>query len=574
MRLTSLIVFSAVGLGGGGALAADIPATSAIDAVTVFPSGAEITRTAKVKIGAAGEHRIVLPDLPAQAIGNSVRVEGKATGKLEIGAVDTRRLFVPQGDPAAAETERRRIEAELETLRDTRSAFEAQVQAGEMQRKLLDSLADMPRNGGGGDGSGAGAAKAGIDWKSVFAMIGSGFGEARKAELDAGARIRETDRKIKDLEGKLAAIAPAREERTEVAVLVTAGAALDADLVVRYQVRSASWTPLYDARLTTGSKTAAPKLDLTRRAAITQSTGEAWTNVALSLSTTRPTAGAAAPEIRPLTVDYVPDAPPPRPVAAATPAPAMAALEGVQSRAFRSKAAADAPAGAMADAAEPIAQAVAAQSADVAQTGFQAVYTVPGRQSVAPTGEAKRVQLLAESIEPQLVVRTVPKLDAKAYLYAKLVLPKSTPVLAGAVSLFRDGTFVGTGRLPQLAPGEEHELGFGADDNVRVRHAIAEDKRGEKGIISSSKTDTRNFKITIKNLHQRQIGIAVMDQIPVSQNQDIKVALTAKPAPTKTDVDDKRGVLAWEQKLEPDQEIVIEHGYQVVWPGQKAITYR
>lgn len=271
-----------------------------------------------------------------------------------------------------------------------------------------------------------------------------------------------------------------------------------------------------------------------------------------------------------MTVDYVPDAPPPRPVASAPipEAPAMAKRTLRMDRMEMAEGAlsAEAPAAA--------ASAIAAVSADVAQGSFQAIFTVPARTTVPPAGETKRVQLLEESIEPSLMVRSVPKLNQKAYLYAKLVLPKSAPILPGAVSLFRDGTFVGTGRLPQLASGEEHELGFGADDNIRVKHAIAEDKRGEKGLITASKTDTRNFKITVKNLHQRAIPVTIIDQIPVSQQQDIKVSLTSKPAPTKSDLDDKRGVLSWEMKLEPDQETVIEHGYQVAWPGQKGIQYR
>ena len=91
---------------------------------------------------------------------------------------------------------------------------------------------------------------------------------------------------------------------------------------------------------------------------------------------------------------------------------------------------------------------------------------------------------------------------------------------------------------------------------MRVRHAIAEEKRGETGIITSSKTDTRNYRITVKNLHERAIPVAVIDQIPVSQNADIKVELLGKTAPTKRDLDDKRGVLAWEMNLEPDEEKV------------------
>jgi len=124
-----------------------------------------------------------------------------------------------------------------------------------------------------------------------------------------------------------------------------------------------------------------------------------------------------------------------------------------------------------------------------------------------------------------------------------------------------------------LAPGEEHELGFGVDDAVRVRHMVLEEKRSESGIITSSMTDARNYKITVKNLHERAVPVTVIDQIPVSQNADIKVELVAKTAPSKRDVDDKRGILAWELKLDPDEEKAIEFGYRVSWPSSRKIVY-
>ncbi|MFX8860328.1 DUF4139 domain-containing protein, partial [Acinetobacter baumannii] len=89
-----------------------------------------------------------------------------------------------------------------------------------------------------------------------------------------------TDRKIGELQGKLASLPPTKQERTEVAVNVSAGGDQEAEIKVRYQVPQASWAAVYDARLSTGSKTAAPKLELTRRAQITQRTGEPWINVA------------------------------------------------------------------------------------------------------------------------------------------------------------------------------------------------------------------------------------------------------------------------------------------------------
>ena len=84
-----------------GAVAEDIKVPSRIDSVLVFPSGAEVTRVAKVKLD-SGVQTLVFEDLPAQADTSSIRVEGKASGVLEIGAVDSRRIFIDTADGAVA----------------------------------------------------------------------------------------------------------------------------------------------------------------------------------------------------------------------------------------------------------------------------------------------------------------------------------------------------------------------------------------------------------------------------------------------------------------------------------------
>ena len=559
MRLR--IVLAVLPLLAGTVHAAEVKGTSRIDQVTVFPTGAEITRLARVKIE-RGDHVVLFTDLPARALPGSIRVEGKATARLEIGSVDTRKAFVPRADDGAAAPERKRLEEAIEKLGDERAQVQAGIDAGEAQKAFIANLAQLPARQGPLNG----AQPSQPDWGQLFGFIGQRHAEAQKTVLDLQLKLREVDRQIKDLQGKLAALAPRQEERTEVKIFVNAGAALEADLTIRYQVAMASWSPYYDARLSTGTKADAPKLVLERRASIQQRSGEAWENVALALSTTRPGSSTSAPDLRTVTIDYEPDTPP-RPVP--QPAPMAAVPRSVGTK-LKVATGADVEAAREREREEVKAEDI---RATIDAQGFQAIYAIPGRVTVPATGEAKRVQIDAAQLEPSLVVRTVPKRDTKAFLYAKATMAKGTPVLPGPVSLFRDGTFVGTGNLPLLAPGEEHELGFGTDDAVRVRYAIAEEKRGETGIISSSKTDLRNYRIAIKNLHERAIPVAVLDQIPVSQNQDIKVELIGKTAPTKRDVDDKRGVLAWDMTLAPDEEKVIEFGYRATWPSAKRIQY-
>ena len=543
------------------ARAADVEAISTVQSVTVFLSGAEVTRLAKVKLE-KGEHTIVVGDVPAGAVAGSIRVEGKATGKLDIGSVDTARKFLQRAESRAADDERKRLEDEIEALRDQRAGFEAQAQAAETQKALLGNLAQLPTR----PAPSGGMTAMPEDWARVLALIAQGSGEAGRLNLDAQVKMRDLDRRIEDLENKLSGLAPAKTEQTEVRIHVVAASALDADVNIRYQVPGAGWTPIYDARLTTGTKTEAAKLSLSRRALITQRSGEDWTDVALQLSTARPSEGASAPDVDTQTVDFEPEV---KPVAAAR--QKMRAVEdGRADLSSRLKSAAGASADAAAPAPPP--EEIGEQEATVASAPFEATFTVPGKASVSGNGDAKRVALSEDELAPVLSTRTAPKFESSAYLYARFKLLKGTPLLPGRVYLFRDGTFVGSNSLPLLAPGVDHDLGFGVDDQIKVRYTVLEEKRGETGLISTSRVDNRNFRVIVKNLHERAIDIKVVDRIPVSKNDDIKVEYTGA-APSTEALNEKRGVIAFDAKLEPDEEKTFDYGYRVSWPAAKSITY-
>ncbi|HRK20005.1 MAG TPA: mucoidy inhibitor MuiA family protein [Hyphomicrobiaceae bacterium] len=548
---------------GDAVSAAEVKAASKIEAVTVYTQGADIVRSLKTNVP-AGDHVIVINDLPAGANPQSIRIEAKTTGgTMQIGSVDTRRVSVPREDAAQIASQRKALEDEIERLKDQKAVLQADIQAAEQQKALITSMTQIPTrpvaNGGAPE----------PDWMKLAQFIGERSAAIQKSILETGIKIRDQDRRIEDVAKKLRELAPAPVERTEVKVHVAASAALTSDIVVRYQVGAAGWLPFYDARLATGAKGQPAKLQLIRRASITQRTGEAWDDVALTLSTTRPSAATAAPELNMLSVDFRVD----RPVAKSVPYPASAPPPMVAG-AMRERAEMDMSArkSGLEDKPEPTVAPEASAGVDL--TGLQAVFNIPGKVSVAPTGEQKRVQIMSEDLDANLVVRTVPRLDQTAYLYAKTTLPKTSALLLpGAVSLFRDGTFVGQGRVPQLAQGEEHELGFGADDLVKVKRVVLEDKKGESGIFTSTRAEDRNFVITVKNLRANPVPVVVVDRIPVAAHTDIKVEPTFRPQPTKRDVNDRRGTVQWEFTANPDVETQIAFGYRVSAPAGRPLDY-
>jgi uncharacterized protein (TIGR02231 family) len=542
------------------AFAAQIPATSTVDAVTVFLSGAEVTRLAKVHLD-KGEHTITVGDLPASAVPGSIRVEGRATGKLDIGSIDTAQKLLLHAQSDAADAQRKALEDKIQALKDQKKSVQAQAQAAKTQQKLIANLAQLPTR----PTSQSAPATSLDDWTKILSLIAQGTTDASKLALDAEQKTREIDRQIADANALLSALAPARSEQTEVQIHVIAQSPLDVDLSLRYQVPDAHWAALYDARLSTGTKTEPPKLSLDRRAAITQRSGEDWNGVTIHLSTARPSDGSAAPDVETQVVDFEPE---PKPVAAMAPppmpAPALMARSKMAARPDASMEAAG-----LADAVVPTEETVA----QLSTTLFDATFDVPGRVTVAATGEPKRVLLSTEDSEPTLGCRSAPKIDTNAYLYAKIKVAKGMPLLPGIAYLFRDGTFVGTGNLPLLRSGEDHDIGFGVDDQVKVKHAVLEDKRGETGLISTSHVDSRDFQVNVRNMHERPIDVTIFDRVPVSQNDDIKVEITGRATPTTQNVDDKRGVIAFAARLEPDEEKILQYGYRVTWPASKSIVY-
>ncbi len=93
------------------------------------------------------------------------------------------------------------------------------------------------------------------------------------------------------------------------------------------------------------------------------------------------------------------------------------------------------------------------------------------------------------------------------------------------MSVYRDGVFVGKSPLTLAAKDETVRLGFGVDEKVKVAHTVVRKNEGTTGIITTSKTDEREFKTTIRNGHEFPIKIAIEDQIPVSEAEDIQVEM-------------------------------------------------
>jgi uncharacterized protein (TIGR02231 family) len=201
------------------------------------------------------------------------------------------------------------------------------------------------------------------------------------------------------------------------------------------------------------------------------------------------------------------------------------------------------------------------------------VYQISGRVSLGAAEGSKSLLISSMMVTPDLAIRAAPVVDPTAYLEASFKLAEDTNLLPGKVAIFRDGTFVGRSKFSTAARNDAIRLGFGADDKIKIERTVIRQNEGTAGVISSSKTDTRSFRTVVRNGHDFPIRIAIEDQLPVSENEDIGVEmLSSTTPPTTTNLRDKRGVLEWAFDAKPGEIKEIKFAWRIRWPKDKGIV--
>ena len=206
-------------------------------------------------------------------------------------------------------------------------------------------------------------------------------------------------------------------------------------------------------------------------------------------------------------------------------------------------------------------------------SGFQAVFRIPGRVSLGAGEGARSMRIASMTAAPELLVRAAPVVDDTAYLEASFKQTDEAPLLAGRVSLYRDGTFVGRGQMAATQKDETVQLGFGADEQVKITRSVLRKNEGSAGIITSSKTDEREFKIVMRNGHTSPVKVTIEEQLPVAENSEIQVEMLQSTQPTQRDVRDQRGVMAWTTDVPPGETREVKFGWRVRWPTDKTVVF-
>ena len=153
---------------------------------------------------------------------------------------------------------------------------------------------------------------------------------------------------------------------------------------------------------------------------------------------------------------------------------------------------------------------------------------MPQRITVPSNGQRVTLALGTQQAAAHLLTRTAPGVEEAAYLVAEIAPPPGVWP-PGAVGLYRDGAFVGTGRLDFNAstastPGAPPttSLSFGRDELVLVRAEAPQDMTSTTGLTGSRTERQTRRSYQVENRHKSSIDLQVLHATPVSRNEKSK----------------------------------------------------
>ena len=533
--LVVLITFS------GPAMAAEVTVDSKITDVVVFTDRAQVTRKGAATV-TAGVNRLLLPVNAFAVDPDAVTATVAARG--EILAVQYREVPIKE----ASQEKLRSLEAKIRKLQQDRRSRVDEKNALNRQEEFLRAFIDFSKT------------QVPTDLKTrmptseelgrTLAFIDEGFGRVYQkthavdlAIVGIDEDIRQAERELRDLRQ------PGQALQRIIEIQFDAAGPQKIGITATYVVRHASWSPLYRAAVPADLS----GVDLTLFSRILQKTGEDWKGVALSVSNVVPLAGARVPDARSWWLDV--------------PRPMPRAMNGL---AVMTKSARAPMEQEVMMEATDAAEAAPAAFADADRKSSELAFEYAFKEAVdVDSGQGETtLPVFTRRLKGDVYRYAVPQQSPLTYLICEAAVDRE--LLSGPLNVYFSGRYVGKMMLEEKKPGANFQLGLGADRQVVVKREKVTDRRKETffgKIERDSVVREMGYRIIAENLRDKPVDLRIVDSLPVSRTDRIKVEdLALTPAPDEKNLQDREGVMRWRLSVPPAEKTTIDERFTVIYP--------
>lgn len=253
--------------------------SSEIKDVTVFFSGAQITRSAKTGL-AKGKHFLLIDKLPLEINQQSIQVKGN--NDVQVLAVKYQTNYKDQGKKSP---EVKAIFKKIENQKIKMKSLSNEIDIQKIEERLLLENSDISNKN----------KNISVEELSKMATFyKERLNKIRKDKLDMTVRLKDLQEELEEQYKTLNKLI-VLDRKTYSQILVTVDCKKYTTLPIEfsYLTSAAGWEPLYDFRVENVSE----PLKIIYNANIFQSSGEDWKDVNLTLSSTNPKQSGEIPEL-------------------------------------------------------------------------------------------------------------------------------------------------------------------------------------------------------------------------------------------------------------------------------------
>ncbi len=523
---------------------------SVISNVTVYSDRAQISRIAKITLP-KGENTVVFSDLPSKIEQKSIQVKGGG-GDAVLNDIKLKQVFHNEIQNEAVAELMKKIEAiqkEIDILNENISIEQKEL---DFIEKIITKSTYVAEKE---------ATNEELNPESWIKMVD--FYRLKNETITKKLRElkyqkEELSQKMKLVHNEIASLGNDRNKTTnQVEIVVTNNSESELVFMLSYIVYGAYWTPLYDIRVISETKS----VIIEYKAQVTQNTGEAWDNVKLAISTAHVNVSGTLPELSPWRIGFYVPLPPPS-------AEPKYEIKKKSSRKMNLESTGSVSDDEFMVNAMVEEKPIQKPQAEVKTGATSVLFEIPNKTTVLNDNQPHKVNILIQELSAEFTYAVVPKLSQYAYLKAKIKNTTEYPFLPGETNIFLDGSFVANSTLKLIAPTEEFETSLGIDEGVKVEHKLIKKYEKNTGLITKKNNTVFEYQTIITNNKKHKHKFVSYDQIPISQHSDIKVELI-KPE-YKEDTDslkmDKENKIIWNFELEPATKKTIDFVFSVESP--------
>ncbi|HEY1066106.1 MAG TPA: mucoidy inhibitor MuiA family protein, partial [Pirellulales bacterium] len=210
--------------------------------------------------------------------------------------------------------------------------------------------------------------------------------------------------------------------------------------------------------------------------------------------------------------------------------------------------------------------------------GLSVTYALEGRTSLPSRSDRQLIQIASMNMKGDFYKVATPVLTNYVYEEASVANSSQMVLLAGPVSAFVAGQFVGTGDIPTVSVGETFTVGLGIDAALRAsRELVARDTKVQGG----NRMVSFVYRIAIENFGATPALVRVYDRMPTADASQVKVTLVTPGGDLSQDAtfvntQKKKGLLRWDLEASPQTAGLaakaIEYEFQVEYDKQYSVA--